>query len=65
MCYYYSFFRIYREEGKVKLAPCLTFCPWPAFKQSGFFYNQTDFLKNTFQKGNVNYLTLFSNFKYN
>lgn len=28
--------------------PCVTACPWQAFKKRGFHYNQTDFIEQTF-----------------
>ncbi len=32
-----------------KYLPCLTFCPWPAFKKSGFYFNNASFAENTFK----------------
>jgi hypothetical protein len=35
------------------LLPCITICPWEAFKKPGFFYTNEDYDKNTFKRNEV------------
>ena len=37
------------EDIEVKILPCLTVCPWKAFKSKGFFYQTSEFLDQTFE----------------
>ena len=37
-------------ELEDKRLPCLTICPWAAYKKEGFHYSNEDFLKNTFNR---------------
>ena len=36
-----------------KLLPCITICPWMAFKSFGFHYSSGNFSQNTFEKDEV------------
>ena len=36
-------------ESKKKNLPCLTACPWEAFKQKGFYFTEENYLKRTFE----------------
>ena len=43
------------QESSVseKMLPCITVCPWMAFKSFGFHYSSKNFSQNTFEKGEV------------
>ena len=45
--------RFIEFSDSLKLLPCMTVCPWSAFKNPGFFYNTTEFLDNTFTMDDV------------
>ena len=45
--------RFIEYNEALKLLPCMTVCPWSAFKNPGFFYNTNDFLNNTFAMEDV------------
>lgn len=45
--------RFYGVDKQEKKLPCLTFCPWMAFKAGGFYFKNSDFNKNTFSKEEV------------
>ena len=45
--------RTYSQEEETKLLPCITVCPWQAFKKQGFFYNRTILMQETFGKGEI------------
>jgi len=36
-----------------KVFPCVTICPWMAFKSFGFHYTDQNFSQNTFRKEEV------------
>ena len=36
-------------NSEVKILPCLTACPFEAFKEKGFHYKEADFLKWTYE----------------
>ena len=38
----------YTEEDKKQL-PCITLCPWSAFKKQGFFFTTEEFAQHTFE----------------
>ena len=40
---------------KSKLLPCLTFCPLSAFKKQGFYFDNDNFIENTFEKEDLFY----------
>ena len=42
--------RLNEKEFEEKYLPCITVCPWKAFKNKGFYYNFQDFLNNTFEQ---------------
>jgi hypothetical protein len=35
------------------MLPCITFCPWSAFKSGQYYYKESDFLSNTFAKEEI------------
>ena len=43
------------QESSVseKMLPCITVCPWMAFKSLGFHYSSANFNQNTFEKDEV------------
>jgi hypothetical protein len=41
------------EDVKEKLLPCLTACPWNAFRKRGFFFEQDDFIKQTYKREEI------------
>ena len=45
--------RIQEFNDTVKLLPCLTVCPWSAFKNKGFYYNIQEFFNNTYEFNDV------------
>jgi hypothetical protein len=50
------------QDVESKLLPCLTFCPWTAFKEEGFYFDNDMFLRNSFEKEELfSNVTQFSN----
>ena len=51
-----------------KRFPFFTICPWPAFRSSGFYFKEEDYLKNTFELidvfNNVSYQALLNRSQY-
>jgi hypothetical protein len=45
--------RTYSENKETKLLPCLTACPWQAFKKSGFYYNRKSLVQETYGKDEI------------
>jgi Amiloride-sensitive sodium channel len=45
--------RTYSQEEKTKLLPCITVCPWQAFKKQGFFYNKALLMQEGFEKNEI------------
>ena len=41
--------RFLGEDQQEKNLPCLTICPWNAFKHRGFFYKSGEFIEETFE----------------
>ena len=41
------------DQVTSKKFPCLTFCPWPAFRKRGFYYNDKMLKENTFDLEDV------------
>ena len=42
--------RFVDQELSAKQLPCITLCPWAAFKKKAFNYNITNFIANTFDQ---------------
>ena len=40
--------RLRNDEIQKKKLPCLSFCPWPAFKRNGFYFNSKLLKENTY-----------------
>ena len=40
--------RLRDDEIEKKKLPCFSFCPWPAFKRSGFYFNNNLLRENTY-----------------
>jgi len=46
---YYSMSTNFHSDGtRKKTLPCITACPWQAFKERGFHYSEADYTNNTF-----------------
>ena len=45
--------RTYSENKETKLLPCITACPWQAFKRRGFYYNRKTLVQETFEKDEI------------
>ena len=45
--------RLSGVDKQEKNLPCLTFCPWMAFKERGFHFKSLDFKRSTFTKEEV------------
>ncbi len=43
----------YSQEKETKLLPCITVCPWQAFKKQGFFYNHTLLMQESFEMNEI------------
>ena len=41
------------ENIKEKQLPCITACPWNAFRKRGFFFEQDDFIKQTYKREEI------------
>ena len=57
LCYvlnYFSMGTTFNEgNSEIKKLPCLTACPFEAFKKQGFHYKEADFLKWTYELDDV------------
>ena len=50
MCTFSSAYTTFTgDKSKASVLPCLTACPLEAFKKRGFFYNEEDYTKWTFE----------------
>ena len=45
--------RLIGNETNNKFFPCITFCPWPAFRTSEFSFTNQSFEENTFKQSEV------------
>jgi hypothetical protein len=45
--------RTYSQDKETKLLPCITACPWQAFKRHGFYYNRKTLVQETFEKDEI------------
>ena len=47
------------ENVKEKQLPCLTACPWNAYRERGLFFKKDDFMRQTFEKEEIFYNASF------